>query len=182
MTEDLQPAPLSGESDLPDALRRVARGLVLDLRALGFRDQPENHRELLKAELRAVQNLLDADDPRLAERGLQALHAIQKERRRVAELEIQHAKTGIEALIYLQLSRLRMQGEQPAQGPSSENVSAALSQMVAELSGQQDKADDSAPSPEVEPEPGPGRGVRDGRVPAEGRHAGTASHEPLDAA
>ncbi len=53
MTDDLQPG---GDMDLPDALRRTATGLIKDLRALGFRDQPESHGELLKAERRAVQS------------------------------------------------------------------------------------------------------------------------------
>ncbi len=132
----------------PDALRRVATGLIEDLRGLGFRDQAENHAALLKAEARAVQSLLDSDDPRPTERGLQALRALESERRKVVELEPAHAKAGTEALVYHELSRLRTQGEQQAEGPSSENVSMALSQLVADLP-RRGSSDDPAPSPEV---------------------------------
>ena len=147
MAEDIQP---DAEMDLPDALRRVAKGLVLDLRALGFRDQPADYAEMLKAETRAVQSLLESDDPRLGERGLQALNAIERERRKVVELELAHAKAGMEALVYHQLSRLRMQGEQQGEGLSSENASAGIAKIMAELAGQE-KPDDPAPSSEAEP-------------------------------
>ena len=56
-------------------------------------------------------SLLESDDPRIAERGLQALHAIESERRKLAELELAHAKAGMEALVFHHLGRLRLQPE-----------------------------------------------------------------------
>ncbi len=152
MAEDIQP---DAEMDLPDALRRVAKGLVLDLRALGFRDQPADYAEMLKAERRAVQSLLDSDDPRLAMDGLRVVREIESERRKLAELELAHAKAGMEALVFHQLSRLRMQGEQQGeQGMSSENASAGIARMMTELA-KQEKPEAPAPSSEAEPAPEP---------------------------
>ena len=150
MTENVQPAPSGGEISLPDALCRVAKRLVLDLRALGFRDEPEGYHELAKAERRAVQSLLDSDDPRLVERGLQALHAIESERRKLAELELSHAKAGMEALVVHHLGRLRLQPEAGDQGLSPEKASMLITQIVGGLAGK-GKTGDPCPSPEAEP-------------------------------
>lgn len=101
-----------------------------------------------------MQRLLESDDPRLAERGLQALRSIESVRLTVAELELSHTIAGMEALVLQQLSKLRIRGERQDHEVSFETVSVTLSQMAADPAGQ-DKPDAPASGPEAEATPGP---------------------------
>jgi hypothetical protein len=93
-------------------------------------------------ELTAIRSLLGSDDPKTKRDGIEAARAIRKEQRALVALELEYARVGIEARTHDRLSRLRFASESSAssgdQGPSSENVSEAMSKMLADLM-EQDK-------------------------------------------
>lgn len=67
---------------------------------------------------------------------LDLFKALQKEQRRLLELELQYVKAGLESRTMMSLSRMRMQAEAGQQGPSPESMSASLNDMMADLKGQ----------------------------------------------
>lgn len=118
----------------PDApFEGIAQALILESRALGWREHPAEYAEMCLDELKAIRSLLTSDDPKIKKDGIEAARAIRKEQRALLQLEHAHVKVGIEAATYDRLSRLRFASESEDPGPSPENASAALTTMVAEL-------------------------------------------------
>ena len=140
-----------------NSVRGFASGLVEDSRDRGYRGYTADQlRDLLGARFQAIIKMLKSDDLKAINRGLRALATIEKGWQRVLDVETQYAKTGVEAATAYELVRTRMQAETGQRGPSPENMSEAMSRMMAEIQ-EQDKVDDPGPSPEAEttPEPAP---------------------------
>lgn len=85
-------------------------------------------------ELMAIRSLLKSDDTSAQKFGIEAARAIRKEQRALLQLELEHVKVGIHANMYDRVSRLRFASESEGdKGLSSENVSAGMAGMMAEL-------------------------------------------------
>jgi hypothetical protein len=118
----------------PDApFGGIAHALILESRALGWREHPTEYAAMCLDELTAIRSLLTSDDLALKKVGIEAARAVRKGQRDLVKLELEYAKVGIEARTYDRLSRLRFASESNAQGLSSENVSAGMAAMMTEL-------------------------------------------------
>lgn len=123
----------------PDApFGGIAHDLILESRTLGCREHPAEYAAMCLDELAAIRSLLSSEDPKFKRDGIEAARAIRKEQRALLALEFEYARVGIEARTHDRLSRLRFASESSGdQGVSSENMSATMSKMVADLMEQE---------------------------------------------
>lgn len=119
----------------PDApFGGIAHALVLESRALGWREHPAEYAAMCLDELTAIRSLLKSDDASTQKFGIEAARALRKEQRALLQLELKYAEVGIQAGTYERLSRLRFASESEGdKGPSPENVSAGMATMMAQL-------------------------------------------------
>lgn len=125
-------------SKQPDApFGGIAHSLILESRALGWREHPAEYAAMCLDELTAIRSLLNgklsSEDAALKKIGIEAARAIRKEQRALLQLELDYAKVGIEAQTLAGVHRLRFASEFGGQGPSVENVSAGMAAMMADL-------------------------------------------------
>lgn len=122
----------------PDApFGGIAHALILESRALGWREHPAEFAAMCLDELKAIRSLLSgklsSEDAALKKIGIEAARAVRKGQCDLLRLELEYAKVGIEAQTLAGVHRLRFASEAGGQGPSVENVSAGMAAMMADL-------------------------------------------------